>query len=146
MFDDACMLWQDNCGQRGSCLYYDNKKIGLHVFLLTMGFKVLSLVLVGGAWFFYKPPPPSPKEAGTFSPPNSNEQDGGIRDLEMANRNTDAGDTLNLTGSSGRVSEPMREQHPNGSVTRSGESDGSTLAFENPTFGVNDVDSSSTHL
>ena len=56
VFDNACLLWQDECGETGACLYYDNELIGLHIFFVVVGFKVLSLLLLLMAWAFYKPP------------------------------------------------------------------------------------------
>ena len=56
VFDDACLLWQNDCGETGACLYYDNEAIGLNVFLLVVCFKVFSLILIVMAWLLYKPP------------------------------------------------------------------------------------------
>ena len=71
VFDNACLLWQDECGERGACLYYDNEKIGLHIFFVVVGFKVLSLLLLLIAWAFYKPPKRTPDDETTKFVPNN---------------------------------------------------------------------------
>lgn len=30
IIDKSCILWQEECGERGSCYAYDNEKMGEH--------------------------------------------------------------------------------------------------------------------
>jgi len=40
IFDSTCMLWQNDCGTHGSCMFYDNTQ-------LSLGFVFLSLIVCG---------------------------------------------------------------------------------------------------
>lgn len=56
-FDMSCVLWQyDECGERGSCLIYDNKELALLLFIMCFSIKALSLVAMVLALVVYKPP------------------------------------------------------------------------------------------
>ena len=74
VFDNACLLWQDECGETGACLYYDNERIGLHIFFVVVGFKVLSLLLLLMAWAFYKPPRRAAEDMSSKLVPNNNSE------------------------------------------------------------------------
>ena len=54
--DGSCILWQERCGQKGSCLFYSNEKMALYIFLLAASVKLLSLISVILAWKLYKAP------------------------------------------------------------------------------------------
>ena len=56
MFDAACLLWQDTCGVRGSCFFYDKQLLAYLVFGVCVGYKVLALVFMVCAWRLYVPP------------------------------------------------------------------------------------------
>ncbi|XP_070533588.1 solute carrier organic anion transporter family member 4C1-like [Ptychodera flava] len=55
--DSSCILWQTNCGQRGSCLIYDNFQFGLRFFLMGCGLKVFTLTFCLLCLCSYKAPP-----------------------------------------------------------------------------------------
>ena len=52
-FDGACRLWSSDCGGRGSCLYYDNARIGQYLFLVCISVKLASFVFMLIAWRCY---------------------------------------------------------------------------------------------
>ncbi|XP_046377706.2 solute carrier organic anion transporter family member 4A1-like isoform X2 [Haliotis rufescens] len=57
IIDSACRVWQDICGQTGSCWIYEKSEMGIRIFvwwILVKGFAVLFFFL---AQYFYKPPP-----------------------------------------------------------------------------------------
>ena len=57
VFDMCCVLWQyDECGVRGSCLFYDNKELALQLFAMCFSIKVISLIAMVLAVIVYKPP------------------------------------------------------------------------------------------
>ncbi|XP_019637013.1 PREDICTED: solute carrier organic anion transporter family member 4A1-like [Branchiostoma belcheri] len=55
--DNACVQWQTSCGQRGACLVYDSRKVGLFVFGLGTGLRVVGVALCFLAYLVCKPTP-----------------------------------------------------------------------------------------
>ena len=55
-FDASCLLWQDTCGDRGSCFQYDNSRLALLIFTICEVLKVVSVICMLLAWYLYKPP------------------------------------------------------------------------------------------
>jgi len=56
IIDYSCVLWQDDCGEYGSCYAYDNQKMGIYLMsagLIVKFFSVFFLVLT---YIVYKPP------------------------------------------------------------------------------------------
>ena len=45
LFDVSCVSWQTECGRRGNCWLYDNKKLGLSILLLSLPCKIVAFVL-----------------------------------------------------------------------------------------------------
>ena len=56
VFDASCILWQDTCGVRGSCFFYDKQQLALYMFGVCVGYKCFALVFMICAWKFYVPP------------------------------------------------------------------------------------------
>lgn len=56
MIDMACVYWQDNCGDEGNCILYDNEKLSYHFLAITIVGKALSLVSLLLALLVYKSP------------------------------------------------------------------------------------------
>ena len=56
VFDKACLVWEDKCGEKGSCWIYDGKLLsrGITAWILSAG--VLTAVLYGVALKMYKMP------------------------------------------------------------------------------------------
>ncbi|EDO33859.1 predicted protein, partial [Nematostella vectensis] len=55
LIDDACLLWQQDCGQRGSCVGYSNTHLSRLSVISALTIKVLSAVCFSLAWWFYRP-------------------------------------------------------------------------------------------
>ena len=88
VFDNACLLWQDKCGERGSCSYYDVDRIGLHVFILMISIKVVSLLFLTWVWLLYKPP--KTEENGTSPVRQNKNEDGNHKVISDSEANGDA--------------------------------------------------------
>ena len=56
IMDSACFVWQDVCGQQGSCWIYEKTSIGVKLFVWWIIVKVVSLSFNFAAQYFYKPP------------------------------------------------------------------------------------------
>ena len=52
--DRSCLLWQDSCGQRGSCLVYDNATFSSSMVSLAVTGKSCSLLFAYLAWWFHR--------------------------------------------------------------------------------------------
>jgi len=53
IFDVVCILWQDECGERGNCWVYDHDKLSYYVTALGIPCQIVSLALFFLAWVFY---------------------------------------------------------------------------------------------
>ncbi len=56
-FDNSCILWDEHCGQQGSCRFYKPWDLSINMMILNIIVKFLSLTFVILAWRLYKPPP-----------------------------------------------------------------------------------------
>lgn len=54
--DSSCILWQDNCGERGSCWVYDNADLAVKIVAFLASIKIISLVFLILTLVLYKPP------------------------------------------------------------------------------------------
>uniref|UniRef100_E1BPV8 Solute carrier organic anion transporter family member n=2 Tax=Bos taurus TaxID=9913 RepID=E1BPV8_BOVIN len=59
VIDKACLLWQDQCGQQGSCFVYQNSAMSWYLLIAGLGYKVLGSIFFAIACFLYKSPPGS---------------------------------------------------------------------------------------
>lgn len=73
VFDMSCALWQEDCGQRGSCWVYDGRTLALGFLFLGLCVKVISSISYLLAIFLYRPPPPHP-------PVSPSKRDAGVTD------------------------------------------------------------------
>ncbi|XP_066269059.1 solute carrier organic anion transporter family member 4A1-like [Branchiostoma lanceolatum] len=55
--DNACVQWQTSCGQRGACLVYDSRRVGLFVFGLGLGLRFVGVAFCFLAYLVCKPTP-----------------------------------------------------------------------------------------
>ncbi|XP_017736694.1 PREDICTED: solute carrier organic anion transporter family member 4A1 isoform X3 [Rhinopithecus bieti] len=55
VIDKACLLWQDQCGQQGSCLVYQNSAMSRYILIMGLLFKVLGVLFFATACCLYKP-------------------------------------------------------------------------------------------
>lgn len=64
VFDKSCILWQEQCGETGACLQYDNADMSLYMFIVCLVVKLLSLIFIAFAWKTYKSPKTEPLDKG----------------------------------------------------------------------------------
>eukprot|EP00057_Strongylocentrotus_purpuratus_P026259 XP_011680733.1 PREDICTED: solute carrier organic anion transporter family member 4A1 [Strongylocentrotus purpuratus] len=62
VIDQACILWQDVCGTRGSCWIYDNANLAWRMAVIAVSFKAASCCMYLLAMWFYKPAVKEDKE------------------------------------------------------------------------------------
>lgn len=48
VIDKACLLWQAQCGQQGSCLLYQNVAMSRYMLIAGLGYKVSGCACRGG--------------------------------------------------------------------------------------------------
>lgn len=58
--DKTCILWEETCNGRGSCLEYNNELLSYLLVAAGLFFQILSAALYFGSWFFCKPNDPIP--------------------------------------------------------------------------------------
>ncbi|XP_013775144.1 solute carrier organic anion transporter family member 4A1-like [Limulus polyphemus] len=56
LIDLSCDVWQEDCSGQGACLVYDNKRMNIHLLIITCVLKILSALFFFLAWFLYRPP------------------------------------------------------------------------------------------
>lgn len=56
MIDASCILWQDECGEKGSCWVYDSSGMSVRIVGLVAALKVLSFTFNLIALKLYKSP------------------------------------------------------------------------------------------
>lgn len=52
--DGSCILWEETCDQKGSCLYYDNHQMAWYMIALGLGCKLFNIFFAFLAWMVYK--------------------------------------------------------------------------------------------
>eukprot|EP00069_Balaena_mysticetus_P002772 bmy_16429T0 len=55
VIDKACLLWQNQCGQQGSCFVYENSAMSQYLLIAGLAYKVLGFIFFTTACFLYKP-------------------------------------------------------------------------------------------
>ncbi|XP_061113706.1 solute carrier organic anion transporter family member 4A1 isoform X1 [Conger conger] len=63
VIDISCMLWQEDCGEQGSCYLYHNSSMSHYSLIAGLIYKVLGTVFFLLASVLYKPPPDSPQSS-----------------------------------------------------------------------------------
>lgn len=49
MIDQSCLLWQDQCGEQGSCYVYQNSAMSRYTLIAGLVYKVM-LLLISTPW------------------------------------------------------------------------------------------------
>ncbi|XP_046573481.1 solute carrier organic anion transporter family member 4A1-like [Haliotis rubra] len=57
IIDSACRVWQDICGQTGSCWIYEKSEMGIRIFIWWIMVKGVAVFFFFLAQYFYRPPP-----------------------------------------------------------------------------------------
>ena len=55
VIDLSCILWEDNCGEKGSCWVYDNTWLSYYLTILVTVLEAVKLLLTVLALVLYKP-------------------------------------------------------------------------------------------
>ncbi|XP_036390179.1 solute carrier organic anion transporter family member 4A1 isoform X1 [Megalops cyprinoides] len=63
VIDISCLLWQEQCGDQGSCYLYQNSAMSRYSLIAGLIYKVLGTVFFFLACVLYKPPPESPQSS-----------------------------------------------------------------------------------
>uniref|UniRef100_A0A7N9AUG8 Solute carrier organic anion transporter family member n=1 Tax=Mastacembelus armatus TaxID=205130 RepID=A0A7N9AUG8_9TELE len=63
VIDISCLLWQDQCGEQGSCYLYQNSAMSQYTLVAGIIYKVLGTVFFLLASVLYQPPPESPQSS-----------------------------------------------------------------------------------
>ncbi|NXS08723.1 SO4A1 protein, partial [Neodrepanis coruscans] len=72
MIDKSCLLWQDQCGEQGSCYVYQNSAMSRYTLIAGLVYKVLGTIFFIVACLIYKPPPPESTRSSSDSSENAN--------------------------------------------------------------------------
>ncbi|KFV62530.1 Solute carrier organic anion transporter family member 4A1, partial [Dryobates pubescens] len=76
MIDKSCLLWQDQCGEQGSCYVYQNSAMSRYTLIAGLVYKVLGTTFFIVAYLLYKPPP------AESAPGSSDTSENGNSDLQ----------------------------------------------------------------
>ncbi|XP_062617844.1 solute carrier organic anion transporter family member 4A1-like [Saccostrea cucullata] len=57
IIDSACTIWQEDCGEKGSCWTYNKHDLGMRIMIWWLVLKALGVIFFFTAFKLYKPPP-----------------------------------------------------------------------------------------
>uniref|UniRef100_I3K284 Solute carrier organic anion transporter family member n=1 Tax=Oreochromis niloticus TaxID=8128 RepID=I3K284_ORENI len=63
VIDLSCLMWQDKCGEQGSCYLYHNSAMSQYTLVAGILYKVLGTIFFLLASILYQPPPESPQSS-----------------------------------------------------------------------------------
>uniref|UniRef100_A0A8C1AW42 Solute carrier organic anion transporter family member n=1 Tax=Cyprinus carpio carpio TaxID=630221 RepID=A0A8C1AW42_CYPCA len=63
VIDISCLLWEEQCGEYGSCYLYHNSAMSQYSLIAGIIYKVLGTIFFFLAGMLYKPPPESPQSS-----------------------------------------------------------------------------------
>ncbi|KAM6298855.1 solute carrier organic anion transporter family member 4A1 [Aegotheles albertisi] len=72
MIDKSCLLWQDQCGEQGSCYVYQNSAMSRYTLTAGLVYKVLGTTFFIVACLLYKPPPSESAPGSSDTSENGN--------------------------------------------------------------------------
>lgn len=75
VIDKACLLWQDQCGQQGSCFVYQNSAMSRYMLIAGLVYKVLGLLFFAAACLLYEHPLEAPNGLEASLPSQSSASD-----------------------------------------------------------------------
>ncbi|KAF7648717.1 hypothetical protein LDENG_00152860 [Lucifuga dentata] len=81
MIDISCLLWQDKCGDQGSCYLYQNSAMSQYTLITGILYKALGIIFFLLASLLYKPPPESPQSSSSTDHRAGDTADLPIKDL-----------------------------------------------------------------
>lgn len=57
IIDSTCTIWQEDCGETGSCWTYNKHDLGVRILIWWLALKVVGVIFFYIAYRLYKPPP-----------------------------------------------------------------------------------------
>lgn len=81
VIDNSCMLWQDQCGEQGSCYLYENSTMGVYTLTVGVIYKVLGSFFFFMALMLYKGPGSPPSSCGNTDSGEAGESDSPVKDI-----------------------------------------------------------------
>ncbi|XP_058859972.1 solute carrier organic anion transporter family member 4A1-like isoform X1 [Acipenser ruthenus] len=81
VIDNSCMLWQDQCGEQGSCYLYENSTMGVYTLTAGVIYKVLGSFFFFMALMLYKHPGSPPSSSGNTDNGEAGESDPPVKDI-----------------------------------------------------------------
>ncbi|NXO02958.1 SO4A1 protein, partial [Rhinopomastus cyanomelas] len=72
MIDKSCLVWQDQCGEQGSCYVYQNSAMSQYTLIAGLVYKVLGTIFFLVSCLLYKPPPAESVPGSLDTSENSN--------------------------------------------------------------------------
>ncbi|XP_048732891.2 solute carrier organic anion transporter family member 4A1-like [Ostrea edulis] len=57
IIDKSCTIWQEECGEKGSCWTYDKHDLGMRIMIWWLVLKAMGVIFFYTAYRLYKPPP-----------------------------------------------------------------------------------------
>ncbi|XP_059561082.1 solute carrier organic anion transporter family member 4A1 isoform X4 [Myotis daubentonii] len=75
VIDKACLLWQDQCGQQGSCFLYQNATMSRYMLIAGLVYKVLGFLFFAAAYVLHRCLPGSPQGLEASLPSQSSASD-----------------------------------------------------------------------
>ncbi|KFQ52898.1 Solute carrier organic anion transporter family member 4A1, partial [Nestor notabilis] len=75
MIDKSCLLWQDQCGEQGSCYIYQNSAMSRYTLIAGLVYKVLGTTFFLVACLLYKPPSPESAPGSSDASEHGNHQE-----------------------------------------------------------------------
>nr|XP_029506187.1 solute carrier organic anion transporter family member 4A1-like [Oncorhynchus nerka] len=83
VIDISCLLWQDQCGEQGSCYLYQNSAMSRYTLIAGIIYKVLGMMFFLLASVLYKPPPESPQSSCESTDHGAGDSGGETGDLSI---------------------------------------------------------------
>ncbi|XP_036179436.1 solute carrier organic anion transporter family member 4A1 isoform X3 [Myotis myotis] len=75
VIDKACLLWQDQCGQQGSCFLYQNATMSRYMLIAGLVYKVLGFLFFAAVYVLHRCLPGSPQGLEASLPSQSSASD-----------------------------------------------------------------------
>ncbi|XP_064812388.1 solute carrier organic anion transporter family member 4A1-like [Oncorhynchus masou masou] len=83
VIDISCLLWQEQCGEQGSCYLYQNSAMSRYTLIAGIIYKVLGMMFFLLASVLYKPPPESPQSSCESTNHGAGDSGGETGDLSI---------------------------------------------------------------
>ncbi|XP_056589569.1 solute carrier organic anion transporter family member 4A1 [Triplophysa dalaica] len=89
VIDNSCLLWEEKCGEYGSCYLYHNSAMSQYSLIAGIIYKVLGTLFFLLASVLYQPPPESPQSSCESTDAGGHDSRGGTKELPIKHRPTE---------------------------------------------------------